>query len=115
MGVITIKKINVKELWRPEDTDSQLMRAAMTYAEVTGFSDNWLEESNIAEDIDDDINNIFNDIDLQLDIETLYMAQCMDEFKDSIYYKDTDWDYSNEAYKGDKSYEEFLDMIKNNK
>lgn len=110
-----MRSINVKELWSPEDTDSQLMKAAMIYAEVTGFADTWVEESNVAEDIEGDISDILNDIDLEIDIKTLYQAACLDEFKSSNFYKDAEWDYSDETYHSTNSYEEFLDMIKNNK
>lgn len=91
-----------------------MLKAAMLYAETIGAADTYFNDITNADDYS--ISDIEDDIDLQFDVKTLYQAACLQEFTDSPYFDEKDWDYSNrETYKGNKSYEEFLDMIKNNK
>ena len=111
---ITIKQrdLRPRDLWPAKDESNELIKAALTYAEKTGLVDYFLTEESTYMD-DTSIEEILSDEAMELEMSCLYKEECLDNFFDSSYFNEDDWD-DDEKYIGNKSYEEFLDMIKNN-
>lgn len=99
--------ITAKELWNSSEENNKLVKIAMLYSEITGIADNFLSDYEIA--------SINKDKGLRSHIKASYILYCVEKFEASEYYKEEDWDCNTMQYRGNLSYEEFLDMIKNNK
>lgn len=113
MGINVIQRdLRPRDLWPAKDESNELIKAALTYAEKTGSSDYFLTDESTYMD-DTSIEEILSDEDMELEMKLLYKEECLDNFFETPYFNEDDWD-DDEKYNGNKSYEEFLDMIKNN-
>lgn len=97
----------VKDFWTIDDCGTELAKAAFIYGEVCGLADTWIEDYCTDDsDYDVDMDDLFFD----------YLAECFDEFKNSDYYIDAEWDYADdEKYIGNGSFEEFISNMKEGK
>lgn len=110
--VVKERCLKPRDLWPANNQTNELVKAALTYAEKTGLVDYFLTEESTYMD-DTSIEEILRDEAMELEMSCLYKEECLDKFFDSSYFNEDDWD-DDEKYIGNKSYEEFLDMIKNN-